>query len=158
MTPIDPVMPAAACPGTEHRKVRPPAGMSTATVAGKSATVAVDIPAGGLTFLCSVPGHAAAGMTGSIGVMGGGTASGDSHGGPAPDTGTVKPDPAAPKYTPYDATAPKVLDGTTHDIDLVVKEMPMTVGETPEGGYVQSVWTFNGTVPGPVIRVHLGDK
>src|SRR6478752_8141333 len=136
-----------------------PDGTTTGPVdAGKSATVEVDVPAGGLTFLCSVPGHAAAGMTGSIGVMGAGMPSGDSHGGPAPDTGTVKPDPAAPKYTPYDATAPKVLDGTTHDIDLVVKEMPMTVGETPEGGYVQSVWTFNGTVPGPVIRVHLGDK
>ena len=124
--------------------------------AGKSATVDVDVPAAGITFLCSVPGHAAAGMTGAVTVTGG-TAGGDSHGGPAPDTGTVKPDPAAPKYTLYDATAPKVLDGTTHDIDLVVKEMPMTVGETPEGGYVQAVWTFNGTVPGPVIRVHLGD-
>ncbi len=33
----------------------------------------------------------------------------------------------------------------------------MTVGETPDGGFVQAVWTFNGTVPGPVIRVHLGD-
>ena len=30
----------------------------------------------------------------------------------------------------------------------------MTVAE----GYVQAVWTFNGTVPGPVIRVHQGDK
>ena len=33
----------------------------------------------------------------------------------------------------------------------------MTVGETADGGFVQAVWTFNGTVPGPVIRVHLGD-
>jgi nitrite reductase (NO-forming) len=136
-----------------------PDGTTTGPVdAGKSATVDVDVPAAGLTFLCSIPGHAAAGMTGSIGVEGAPAASADSHGGPPPDTGTVKPDPAAPKYTPYDATAPKVLTGTTHDIDLVVKEMPMTVGETPEGGYVQAVWTFNGTVPGPVIRVHLGDK
>ncbi len=135
-------------------------GSTTGPVeAGKSATVEVDIPAAGLTFLCSVPGHAAAGMTGGVTVSGGagGTAGGDSHGGPAPDTGAVLPDPAAPKYTPYDATAPKVLDGKTHDIDLVVKEMPMTVGETPDGGYVQAVWTFNGTVPGPVIRVHIGD-
>ncbi len=132
-------------------------GSTTGPVdAGKSATVEVNVPAAGIAFLCSVPGHAAAGMTGTVAVTGA-TAGGDSHGGPAPDTGTVKPDPAAPKYTLYDATAPKVLDGTTHDIDLVVKEMPMTVGETPEGGFVQAVWTFNGTVPGPVIRVHLGD-
>jgi len=132
-------------------------GTTTGPVeAGMSATVEVDIPAAGLSFLCSVPGHAAAGMTGSVAVTGG-TASGDGHGAAAPDAGTVLPDPAAPKYTLHDATAPTVLDGTTHDIDLVVKEMPMTVGETPDGGFVQAVWTFNGTVPGPVIRVHLGD-
>ena len=133
-------------------------GTTTGPVdAGKSATVQVNVPAAGLTFLCSIPGHAAAGMQGSIAVKGA-TAGGDSHGGPAPDTGIVKPDPAAPKYTLYDATAPKVLDGTTHDVDLVVQEKLMTVGETTEGGFVQAVWTFNGTVPGPVIRVHLGDR
>ncbi len=133
-------------------------GASTGSVdAAKSATVEVDIPATGLAFICSVPGHAAAGMQGKVAIKGA-TAGADDHGGPAPDTGTVKPDPAAPKYTPRDATAPKVADGTTHDVDLVVEEKLMTVGETAEGGFVQAVWTFNGTVPGPVIRVHLGDK
>ena len=35
-------------------------GTTTGTVdAGASATVEVDVPAGGLTFLCSIPGHAA---------------------------------------------------------------------------------------------------
>ncbi len=63
-------------------------------------------------------------------------------------------DPNAPKYTLYDATAPKVLDGKEHEITLTVEEKEMTVAE----GYVQAVWTFNGTVPGPVIRVHQGDK
>jgi len=133
-------------------------GTTTGTVnAGASASVEVDVPAAGVAFLCSIPGHAAAGMTGNITVKGS-TAGGDSHGGPAPDTGTVKPDPAAPKYVLHDATAPKVLEGTTHDIDLVIEEKLMTVGQTTEGGFVQAVWTFNGTVPGPAIRVHLGDK
>ena len=135
-----------------------PDGKTTGLVdAGKAAIVEVEVPLAGLTFICSIPGHAAAGMKGTITVKGA-TAGGDSHGGPAPDTGAAKPDPAAPKYTLYDATAPKPLDGTTHDIDLVVQEKLMTVGETPEGGFVQAVWTFNGTVPGPVIRVRLGDK
>ena len=133
-------------------------GTTTGTVApASSKTVEVDVPAGGVTFLCSIPGHAAAGMQGAIMIKGGAPAGGDSHGGPAPDTGAVAPDPAAPKYTPSDATAPKVLEGTTHDIDLVIEEKLMTVGETADGGFVQAVWTFNGTVPGPVIRVHLGD-
>jgi nitrite reductase (NO-forming) len=134
-----------------------PDGATTGLVdPGQSATVEVDVPTAGLKFICSVPGHAAAGMQGTIAVKGA-TAAADSHGGPAPDTGMVKPDPAAPKYELYDATAPKVRDGATHDIDLVVQEKLMTVGETPEGGFVQAVWTFNGKVPGPVIRVHLGD-
>src|SRR5262245_3946602 len=51
-------------------------GSTTGTVdAGKSATVEVDVPAGGLSFLCSIPGHSAAGMTGAITVKGA-TASG----------------------------------------------------------------------------------
>jgi len=132
-------------------------GTTTGPVdAGASKTVEVAVPGGGITFLCSIPGHAAAGMQGTIEIKGA-TAGGDGHGGPAPDTGTVKPDPAAPAYKLYDATAPKVLDGTTHDIDLVVEEKLMTVGQTADGGFVQAVWTFNGTVPGPVIRVHIGD-
>jgi nitrite reductase (NO-forming) len=35
----------------------------------------------------------------------------------------------------------------------VTEEKDMTVAP----GFVQHVWTFNGSVPGPVIRVHVGD-
>jgi nitrite reductase (NO-forming) len=126
----------------------PEGGATTVVEAGKEAMIQVVVPAAGLNFTCSVPGHAAAGMTGKITVKGG-----DGHGGPAPDTGTVAADPNAPKYVLYDAAAPKVRDGTSHDIDLMIEETTMTVAE----GYVQAVWTFNGSVPGPVIRVHLGD-
>ena len=59
----------------------------------------------GITFICSVPGHEAAGMKGAITVEGS-TAGGDSHGGPGPAT-DVKADPNAPKYTLYPAEAPK---------------------------------------------------
>lgn len=121
---------------------------------GQTATGQVNIPAGGTTFICSVPGHADAGMKASITVAGTAAASGggDSHGGPAPATET-QADPNAPPYTLYDATAPAVLPGTTHDITLTVEEKPMTVAP----GFVVNVWTFNGTVPGPVIRVTEGD-
>lgn len=76
----------------------------------------------------------------------------ESHGGPAPAT-EVKANPAAPAYEVYDATAPAALEGTVHDIDLIVEEKLMTVAD----GFEQQVWTFNGTVPGPVIRVKVGD-
>ncbi len=52
-----------------------------------------------------------------------------------------------------DPKAPALLEGRVHDIDLVIEEKFMTVAT----GFVQSVWTFGGTVPGPVIRVQVGD-
>jgi nitrite reductase (NO-forming) len=114
----------------------------------------IDVPASGLSFICSVPGHSDAGMKGAISVAGS-TAGGhnaDDHGGPPPAS-DVQPNDKAPPYTLYDAAAPAILSGETHDIDLVVEEKDMTVAK----GFVQHVWTFNGTVPGPVIRVKLGD-
>ena len=66
---------------------------------------------------------------------------------------TNAPDPNAPAYVLRDATAPAVMAGTVHDIDLPIIEKDITVAT----GYVVHAWTFGGTVPGPTIRVHLGD-
>jgi len=76
----------------------------------------------------------------------------DSHGGPGPDTG-IEPDPGAPAPVVYDPTAPALRAGEVHDIQLVMIEKEMTVAP----GIRQLVWTFGGTVPGPVIRVKVGD-
>ncbi len=121
---------------------------------GESASVEVTVPDSGISFICSIPGHADAGMRGSITVAGNTAGGGgsDDHGGPAPAT-DVQPDPNAPAYTLYPAEAPALLAGDVHDIDLVIEEKQMTVA----AGFVQSVWTFGGTVPGPVIRVKVGD-
>ncbi len=128
-------------------------GTKLTAEAGQMATGTVTIPAGGTTFQCTVPGHADAGMTGTVTVAGAAPSpSGDSHGGPSAST-DVAPDPSAPPYELRDATAPPLLPGTVHDIDLVVEEKLMTVA----AGYQQMVWTFNGSVPGPVIRVKVGD-
>jgi nitrite reductase (NO-forming) len=124
--------------------------------AGETATGTVTVPAEGLPFICSIPGHKDAGMTGMVMVEGSapaeGSTGGESHGGPAPAT-DVAADPNAPPYTPFDPAAPALLEGDVHDIDLVIEEKPMTVAD----GFVQAVWTFGGTVPGPVIRVKVGD-
>ncbi|HNP86612.1 MAG TPA: multicopper oxidase domain-containing protein [Kouleothrix sp.] len=116
--------------------------------------IEVNVPASGLSFICSIPGHSDAGMKGTISVAGStaGTGSADDHGGPPPTT-DVQPNDQAPAYTLYNPAAPTLLEGTTHDIDLVVEEKDMTVAK----GFVQHVWTFNGTVPGPAIRVRIGD-
>jgi len=131
-----------------------PDGTTTGSVAGGSpGTVEVDVPASGLAFICSIPGHSAAGMIGTISVKGATSGGGDDHGGPLPSA-DVAADPNAPAPVTFDATAPERLpEGKVHDIDLVIKETTMTVAP----GFVQAVWTFGGTVPGPVIRVTVGD-
>jgi nitrite reductase (NO-forming) len=126
-------------------------GQPAVANAGESVTVEVDVPAEGIAFICSIVGHEQAGMTGAI-TIAGATAGGDDHGGPAPTT-TVAADPNAPAPVTFDATAPARLPGEVHDIELVMTEQEMTVAE----GFVQKVWTFGGTVPGPVIRVKVGD-
>jgi nitrite reductase (NO-forming) len=133
-----------------------PGGEQALANPGETATVEVDIPADGITFICSIPGHEQGGMAGAISVTGTAAASPaaseDDHGGPAPTTDVVA-DPNAPAPATYDATAPARLEGEVHDIDLVMTEQEMTVAP----GFVQKVWTFGGTVPGPVIRVKVGD-
>jgi nitrite reductase (NO-forming) len=127
-------------------------GTALTAQAGETVSAEVTVPEGGIGFICSVPGHADAGMRGTITVAGTGPGGGDDHGGPDPTT-TVEKDPSAPAYELREASAPALLEGEVHDIDLVIEEKEMTVAE----GYVQRVWTFNGSVPGPVIRVKVGD-
>ena len=118
--------------------------------AGQTATGMVSVPAGGLTFICSIPGHADAGMKGSVTVAGGAPAA---SGAPAVTAGAPVADPNAPKYVLRDAAAPAVMPGTVHDIEMPIVEKDMTVAD----GFVVHAWTFGGQVPGPTIRVHLGD-
>ena len=74
-----------------------------------------------------------------------------------PVSGDMSPDPnagtTAAIYYPRDPRAPASPAGTTHAIDLVIEERHMTVAD----GFVREVWTFGGTVPGPVIRARVGD-
>ncbi|HYL40882.1 MAG TPA: multicopper oxidase domain-containing protein, partial [Candidatus Binatus sp.] len=142
-------------------------GTSITADPGQSATTVVTIPAAGLSFSCTVPGHAAAGMTGTVSVsgtaaassaptggMGGGMTMGSGGSGTSSPSSTLpSPDPNAPAYVLRDATAPPVMAGTVHDVDFPIIDKAMTVAT----GYVVHTWTFGGTVPGPVIRVHLGD-
>ena len=125
---------------------------------GKTMTGTVNVPAAGLPFLCSIPGHADAGMRGAITVTGGNAMPGMSmmpSAAPANGATSSSPvaDPNAPKYALFDATAPAVMPGTVHDIEMPIIDKDMTVAD----GFVVHTWTFGGQVPGPTIRVHLGD-
>jgi nitrite reductase (NO-forming) len=121
--------------------------------AGQTVKGTVNVPAAGLAFLCSIPGHAAAGMTGKLSVGNDAPAASTP---PAAGGGTAAApvaDPAAPPYVLRDATAPALMSGTVHDVDFPIIETDITVAK----GFVVHAWTFGGTVPGPTLRVHLGD-
>jgi nitrite reductase (NO-forming) len=126
----------------------------TKLTADPGATVKGDVtvPAAGLGFLCSIPGHADAGMKGSVSVAGA-TASAETASSTAPSDAAPVADPNAPAYVPFDPTAPAALKGTIHDIDMPIVDKDITVAT----GFVVHAWTFGGQVPGPTIRVHLGD-
>jgi nitrite reductase (NO-forming) len=128
-------------------------GTSAVADPGASAKVVVNVPAAGLMFSCTIPGHAAAGMTGMIEVAGSAATTPPSGSGGGTAGATPAADPNAPPYVLRDATAPAVLSGTVHDIDFPIIEKDVTVAT----GFVVHAWTFGGTVPGPTIRVHLGD-
>jgi nitrite reductase (NO-forming) len=89
--------------------------------------------------------------SGSMPGMASASAAPGASGGPAAAAPVA--DPNAPAYVLRDPKAPPVMEGTVHDVDLPIVEKDMTVAK----GFVVHVWTFGGTVPGPVIRVHLGD-
>ena len=67
------------------------------TNAGETATVEVDVPAEGLTFICSIPGQNRRGCKGSVTVEGAAASdapAADDHGGPTAEAG-VAADPNA---------------------------------------------------------------
>jgi nitrite reductase (NO-forming) len=158
-TPAMPSVPAAGTYAVEFRNTGSTLhditfadGTRIAADGGKTATGTITVPAAGIAFLCSIPGHAAAGMKGEIMVAG--TASAASQA-PIAGASTSAPvaDPNAPKYSLFDATAPTLLEGTVHDVDFPIIDKDITVAE----GFVVKTWTFGGQVPGPTLRVHLGD-
>jgi nitrite reductase (NO-forming) len=75
------------------------------------------------------------------------------HGAGGGAAAPVEANPEAPEYVLRDPTAPELPDGEVHEIELIMTERQMTVAE----GYEQLVWTFGDEVPGPVLRVKVGD-
>ncbi len=136
---------------------------------GETVEFELPVPEGGIEFLCSIPGHSDAGMTGAIHTPGSSAPTAAAGGGHTMgDTvDEVAADPDAPPYEWRDPSVPArgEGDGVTLvpggadgggdliEVEMVVEEKLMTVAD----GFQQLVWTFNGTVPGPVLRTEVGD-
>ena len=131
-------------------------GTTLTAEAGKTATGSVTVPAEGLAFICSIPGHADAGMKGKVtveGDMARARASAATAAAARPAT-AVEADPNAPAYTLLRPDGADALEGDGP------RHRPVDHREGHDGRRGlrrQHVWTFGGTVPGPTIRVNLGD-
>lgn len=69
-----------------------------------------------------------------------------------PTTNPTSMPVSAPVHQTYDPKAPAALQGSTVNVKLTVKELLVSIAP----GITYHAWTFNGTVPGPVIRVRQG--
>jgi nitrite reductase (NO-forming) len=129
--------------GAEHDIVFPDQDTKSPRVTGKGASTTIAFRAtrsGDFVYFCSVPGHRQAGMEGQFTVT------------PrlAPQTlveadisreSTDLPPPLAKR------------DPQTVRVDLLAAEVEGRLAEATTFGF----WTFNGKVPGPFIRVRVGD-
>jgi nitrite reductase (NO-forming) len=152
--------------GTIEHDIKFDNGEAVVAAAGETVEFEFEVPAEGVRYICSIPGHAEAGMEGIIRTDET-PAEGGGNGGGGEEAMTVEADPDAPPYELRDARAPKRGEGEGFtltpggapdggdliDVEMVVEERLATVAE----GYVQQIWTFNGTMPGPTIRTQVGD-
>jgi nitrite reductase (NO-forming) len=67
---------------------------------------------------------------------------------------SASPGAPAAAHTPYPAALPAVPAGTLHRVTLTVRD---TVTEVAPG-VTQTLWTYNGTAPGPVLHGRVGDR
>ncbi|MEV4223349.1 multicopper oxidase domain-containing protein [Nonomuraea sp. NPDC049725] len=132
--------------------------------AGERATLTLAPLAAPVNGWCTVAGHRAAGMTMRIVPSGARTearsdAGSDAraatgHGGHATAGGLDLAAPMSPGWSPYDAALGPAPGGTEHAVEIRVDD---TVVREVAPGVRQRVWTFDGTVPGPVLRGKVGD-
>ncbi len=129
--------------GAEHDIVFPAQNVSSARVTGRgaSATVAFTASAvGDFQYYCDLPGHREAGMEGRFVV-------------------TTQPPPPAliqADISHDPANVPPAIGNRppqTVRIDLESVEQEARLAD----GVSFTFWTFNGTVPGPFVRVRVGD-
>ena len=123
---------------------------------GQQQTVDMGVVTRDEVLYCTIPGHREAGMTLTVRTT---TSTAMSTTAPAPTTqqspGTVTNMASAPPPTwrPYDPALRPVAGGTEHDVTLHVQHATIEVAP----GVRQQVWTYNGTVPGPVLHGRVGD-
>ncbi len=125
---------------------------------GASERLDAGIIGGTVNGWCTQPAHRQSGMTLTITTTNAGGTDGAADSATANGTTTspskvdAMADPG-PGFTARDATAPPAPTGRVHRITLHAQEVQREVA----AGVKQTLWTFNGTAPGPVLRGRIGD-
>jgi uncharacterized cupredoxin-like copper-binding protein len=128
----------------------------------QTASGEVTIPAAGLAFICSVPGHSDAGMSGEV-MVNGTAASGD----PSPsheertaeemrdiDAAVTAQFPAETQGRGNQVLAPEIQSDGTLQWELTASVIQW---ETEPGTFVEA-YAYNEMVPGPQLRAEVGDR
>jgi len=132
---------------------------------GESATVDVGVVSADIDGWCSIVGHRQMGMVMTIVAVGASSTSAagahdgmdmdSTNGANAPSAATdvdlAKTWPST--FEPYDASLPPAKASTVHRLTLTVRDTVTAVAP----GVTQTLWTYNGTAPGPTLRGHVGD-
>ena len=124
--------------------------------AGESASLDVGVVGRDLDGWCSVVGHRQQGMVLTISVTGAAAAEAghvahDAGGGaPAPD---FMAEPGA-GFKARGAAIPAAPTGRVHRRTFTVREVRREVSP----GVTQTLWTYNGQAPGPVLHGRVGDR
>jgi nitrite reductase (NO-forming) len=130
--------------GAEHDIVFPDQNVASQHVVGKGASTTIAFGAGAageFVYFCSLPGHREAGMEGKFTIAA-----------PPPPT----PVATGPSITDDPAAVPPPIKRTAPEHVVVELETVELEGRLADGTTYQ-YWTFNRTVPGPMLRVRVGD-
>ncbi|WP_234009258.1 copper-containing nitrite reductase [Deinococcus sp. NW-56] len=130
--------------GIRHDIAFPDLGQDSADVEARGSSVELSFKvdkAGTFSYICTLPGHVAAGMTGQLVVGQAGAAQ------PAAKAPSIARDPTD-LPPPLARRAPKHLK---YEFTTIEKEGHLADGTS------YTYWTFDGQVPGPFVRVRVGD-
>jgi nitrite reductase (NO-forming) len=124
---------------------------------GQKATLDAGTVSRSMTGACSIPGHKEAGMTFEVRVSGAASATAAAaHQADAAPDDSAKLDPDATPPAAWQAYDPKLAPapgGREHKLTLTAAEGVAEVAP----GVRQQLWSFDGKVPGPALRGHVGD-
>ncbi|MEI2638536.1 MAG: multicopper oxidase domain-containing protein [Microthrixaceae bacterium] len=169
-----------------HNLVIDGGGTTADLAAGKSESLGVDVNPGTVTVYCSIAGHREAGMEAELTVTkGSGAASGSGHAtSGSSSSSTATDEMTIDDYVKMDK---QMLESFNPFVEVVKTGVPNTKGiggktlepniVTEDGkvwkewtltaeivdweispGKTVKAWTYNGTVPGPILRGEVGDN